>query len=70
MPKAIAEVETFLKKKILGSTDLADSEKILIKKGQAFYVTEYSPDRNQHLALTLASPFTALDGKSQLQKVR
>jgi len=69
MPKAIAEVETFLKKKLLGSTDLANSEKILLKKGQAFYVTEYSPDRNQHLALTLASPFTALDGKSQLQKV-
>jgi len=69
MPKAIAEVDTFLKKKILGSSDLADSEKIFIKKGQAFFVTEYSPDRNQHLALTLASPFTAKDGKSQLQKV-
>jgi len=69
MPKAIAEADTFLKKKLLGSTDLADSEKIFIKKGQTFFVTEYSPDRNQHLFLTLASPFSALDGKSQLQKV-
>jgi hypothetical protein len=69
MPKAIAQADTFLKKKLLGSTDLADSEKILIKKDQAFFVTEYNHDRNQHLFLTLASPLTALDGKSQLQKV-
>ncbi len=69
MPKAIAQADTFLKKKLLGSTDLADSEKIFIKKDQAFYVTEYSPDRNQHLFLTLASPFPAKDGKTQLQKV-
>jgi hypothetical protein len=69
MPKAIAEADTFLKKKLLGSTDLANSEKILVKKGQEFFVTEYSPDRNQHLLLTLASPFSAMDGKSQLQKV-
>lgn len=68
MPKAIAEADTFLKKKLLGSTDLADSEKIFIKRGRNFF-TEYSPDRNQHLFLTLASPFPALDGKSQLQKV-
>jgi hypothetical protein len=27
MPKAIAEADTFLKKRLLGSTDLADSEK-------------------------------------------
>ena len=69
MPKAIAQADTFLKKKLLGSTDLADSEKIFIKKDQAFFVTEYNHDRNQHLFLTLASPLTALDGKSQLQKV-
>ncbi len=69
MPKAIAQADTFLKKKLLGSTDLADSEKIFIKKDFAFYITEYSPDRNQHLLLTLASPFTAKDGKTQLQKV-
>jgi hypothetical protein len=31
MPKAIAQADTFLKKKLLGSTDLADSEKIFIK---------------------------------------
>ncbi len=69
MPKAIAQADTFLKKKLLGSTDLADSEKIFIKKDQAFFVTEYSPDRNQHLLLTLASPFPTKDGKAQLQKV-
>jgi hypothetical protein len=69
MPKVIVQADTFLKKKLLGATDLADSEKIFIKKDQAFYVTEYSPDRNQHLLLTLASPLFAKDGKSQLQKV-
>ncbi len=69
MPKAIAQADTFLKKKLLGSADLADSEKIFIKKDQAFFVTEYNPDRNQHLALTLASSFTAKDGKTPLQKV-
>ncbi len=69
MPKAIAEADTFLKKKLLGATDLADSEKIFIKKGQAFYITEYCPDRNQHLLLTLASPLPAKDGKTKLQKV-
>lgn len=69
MPKAIVEADTFLKKKLLGATDLANSEKIFIKKGQAFYVTEYCPDRNQHLLLTLASPFNAIDGKTPLQKV-
>ena len=69
MPKVIVQADTFLKKKLLGVTDLADSEKIFIKKDQAFYVTEYSPDRNQHLLLTLASPLFAKDGKSQLQKV-
>ncbi|MBD2177451.1 C39 family peptidase [Pseudanabaena sp. FACHB-1998] len=69
MPKAIAEADTFLKKKLLGSTDLADSEKIFIKKGQTFFVTEYGPDRNQHLSMTLASPLPAKDGKTMLQKV-
>ncbi len=69
MPKAIAEADTFLKKKLLGSTDLADSEKIFVKKGQAFFVTEYSPDRNQHILLTLASPLSAMDNDAKLQKV-
>lgn len=69
MPKAIAEADTFLKKKLLGSTDLANSEKIFVKKGQTFFVTEYSPDRNQHLLLTLASPLSAMDQESKLQKV-
>jgi hypothetical protein len=69
MPKAIAQADTFLKKNLLGSADLADSEKIFIKKDQAFFVTEYSPDRNQHLLLTLASPLTTKDGKTRIQKV-
>ncbi|MDX2254055.1 MAG: C39 family peptidase [Pseudanabaenaceae cyanobacterium bins.39] len=69
MPKAIAEADTFLKKKLLGSTDLADSEKILIKKGQEFFFTEYDPDRNQHLLLNLASPLTTMDKQTRLQKV-
>ena len=69
MPKAIAQADTFLKKSLLGSADLADSEKIFIKKDQAFFVTEYSPDRNQHLLLTLASPLTTKDGKTRIQKV-
>ncbi|PZU98305.1 MAG: hypothetical protein DCE90_04085 [Pseudanabaena sp.] len=69
MPKAIAEVDTLLKKKLLGSSDLADSEKIFIKKGQSFFVTEYSPDRNQHLSMTLASPMLAMNGQTKLQDV-
>jgi len=69
MPKAIAEADTFLKKSLVGSSDLANSEKIFLKKGHEFFVTEYSPDRNQHLLLTLASPVTTMDGKTKIQKV-
>ncbi|HEY9658984.1 MAG TPA: C39 family peptidase [Allocoleopsis sp.] len=69
MPKVIVDVDTFLKKRLLGASDLADSEKRLVKQGQSFFVTQYVPDRNQHLMLTLASPFPAQDGKSQLQIV-
>jgi len=69
MPKALAEANTFLKKRLLGSSDLADSEKILIKKGQSFYFTQYSPDRNQHLQMTLASPMLTMNGQVKLQNV-
>ncbi len=69
MPKAIAEFDTVLKKQLLGSEDLTPAEKILVPKGTSFFVTEYAPDRNQHLLLTLASPLTAQDGQSKLQKV-
>ncbi len=69
MPKAITEADTFLKKRVLGSSDLADSEKIFVPKGKEFYVTDFAPDRNQHLALQLASPIMAMDGKTPLQQV-
>lgn len=69
MPKAIIEVDTFLKKRVLGSSDLADSEKVFVRKGATFDVTEYAPDRSQHLFLRLATPVTARDSKTQLQSV-
>ena len=69
MPKATVEANTFLKKRVLGSSDLTDSEKIFVAKGSTFYVTEFSPDRNQHLFLKLASPMTAKDGKTKLEAV-
>ncbi|MEB3337934.1 MAG: C39 family peptidase [Leptolyngbyaceae bacterium] len=69
MPKAIVEANTFLKQRLLGSEDLADSEKIFVAKGSSFFVTEYNPDRNQHLYMTLASPLLAKDGTTKLEKV-
>ncbi|WP_204152502.1 C39 family peptidase [Leptolyngbya sp. CCY15150] len=69
MPKAIAELNTVLKKEVLGSGDLADSEKIYVPQGQAFFVSDYSPDRNQHMRLVLASPLTAQDKVHKLQVV-
>jgi hypothetical protein len=69
MPKVFVDQDTFLKKKLLGASDLADSEKIFMAKGSTFSVTDYEPARNQHLSLVLASPLTAKDGKSKLQDV-
>ncbi|MGI0485267.1 C39 family peptidase [Pantanalinema rosaneae CENA516] len=69
MPKLIIEVDTFLKKRVLGSSDLADSEKVFVRKGTTFDVVEYAPDRSQHLFLKLAEPVAARDGKTQLQVV-
>lgn len=69
MPKVIVEESTFLKKQLLGSQDLADSEKIFVSKGSEFLVTKYAPDRNQHLYLVLASPKMAQDDKTKLQEV-
>lgn len=69
MPKVFVEADTFLKKKLLGATDLTDSEKLFVPKGREFSVTHYAPDRNQHLLMTLASPLLAQDGKSKLEKV-
>ncbi len=69
MPKAVAQVETFLKKKVLPSQDLTNAEKIVVPQGQEFFVSAYAPDRNQHLALTLASPLLCADGKTRMQNV-
>ncbi len=69
MPKATIEFDTFLKKRAIGSGDLADSEKIFLPKGKEISVVEFAPDRNQHLFIKLASPLTAKDGKTKLQDV-
>ncbi|PSB25713.1 C39 family peptidase [Stenomitos frigidus] len=69
MLKITVKTDTFFKKRLLGSSDLADSEKVLVSKGSSFAVTESAPDRNQHLLLKLASPLTAKDGTSKLQSV-
>ncbi len=69
MPKAIAEFPTILKKFILGSEDLSNSEKIFVPKGHVFYVLEAVPDRNQHLYMVLASPLTTQDRTTRLQIV-
>ena len=67
--KVVTEVDTFLKQKVLGSGDLADSEKAPFSKNSQFEVLEYAPDRNQHVLLMLAQPVIAKDGKTQLNKV-
>ncbi len=67
--KVITEVDTFLKNKVLGSGDLADSEKAVFSRNSQIEVLEYAPDRNQHVMLVLAQPITANDGKTQLNKV-
>lgn len=68
MPKAIAEGNTYLKAKILGSQDLKNSEKIYVPKGHVFYVSRYAPAQNQHTFLELASPMTTMDGKTRLEE--
>lgn len=69
MPKATALGDTFLKASILGSQDLRDSEKIKVPKGHVFYVSRFSPDRDQHTCMTLASPLTSMDGETRIQEV-
>ncbi len=69
MPKVTVKAATFLKKRVLGASDLADAEKIFVPKGSSFFVTEFAPDRNQHLFLKLASPMTAKDSVNKLQAV-
>lgn len=69
MPKAIVEWDTYLKKYVMSSQDLKNSEKIFFPKDHEFYVTKYAPDRDQHLLLELASPVTTMDGTTKLQTV-
>ena len=69
MLKVTVKTNTFFKKRLLGSSDLADSEKIFVSKGSSLDLAESAPDRNQHLFLKLASPLTAKDGINKLQTV-
>lgn len=69
MPKVTVKADTFLKKRVLGANDLTDAEKLFMSKGSSFSITEFAPDRNQHLLLKLASPMTAKDGITKLQTV-
>jgi hypothetical protein len=69
MPKAVILTSTFLKRRVAESTQLSDAEKIFMPQGKEFAVTEFFPDRGQHLRLTLASPLTANDGSTKLQTV-
>ncbi|MGF1521995.1 MAG: C39 family peptidase [Leptolyngbyaceae cyanobacterium] len=69
MPKAIAEENTYLKAKILGSQDLKNSEKIYVPKGHVFYVNRYAPSQNQHTFLELASPLNTMDGETRMRDV-
>lgn len=69
MLKVIVEADTFLKQKLLSAQDLHDAEKCFVSKGQSLEVLEYSPDRNQHLSLKLATSLIAKDGKTRLEQV-
>jgi len=69
MPQATVNADTFLKKSIVAASELPDTDKVSLEKGKTFTVSEFNPDRNQHMRLMLASPFTAKDGKSKLQEV-
>jgi hypothetical protein len=63
------EVNTILKRRILSSADLADSEKINLLKGAQLEIDDWAPDCNQHISLELAKPAIAQDGKTQLKQV-
>ena len=69
MPKAKALGNTFLKAEPIPSSDLSDKEKIYVPEGHEFYIYRYAPDRNQHVFMELASPFTTLDRETKIQKV-
>ncbi|MEM6837779.1 MAG: C39 family peptidase [Cyanobacteria bacterium P01_C01_bin.120] len=69
MPKAKALGNTFLKAQPISSTDLTSKEKIYVPEGHEFYIYRYAPDRNQHISMELASPFTTMDGVTKIQNV-
>lgn len=69
MATVICTQSTVLKKRLVGSYDLADSEKILRAKDSRFSAITVTPDRNQHLKCKLASPLEAADGKAKISVV-
>ena len=62
-------VTSFFKTKVLGSQELADQEKALIPAGTVLRAHAATPDRNQHIRLSLAAPVTAHDGVTPLSDV-
>jgi hypothetical protein len=68
MPKVIVEESTVFKTSVIGSDELALSEKTSVIKGTVLMVTDYSPARNQHIWLQFDMPLTAADGTTQLQE--
>jgi hypothetical protein len=69
MPKATINADTFLKRRIIAANDLPDADKIFMEQGKSFSVSEFNPERNQHIRLMLASPLTTKDGKTKIQEV-
>jgi len=68
MPKIIIGTNTVFKKKLLGSSDLTNSEKVLLTKGTKLDVREVAPDRNKHFLVEMTNPLVALDGKSSFHQ--
>ncbi|MEB3124558.1 MAG: C39 family peptidase [Synechococcales bacterium] len=68
MPKIIIGTNTVFKKRLLGTLDLTDSEKVLLPKGTELDVREVAPDRNKHFLVQMAAPLVALDDKSSFQQ--
>ncbi|MDB9527068.1 C39 family peptidase [Oscillatoria sp. CS-180] len=69
MPTVTANATTVLKAKNIHSTELQDSEKIVVPEGQEFFVTHFGPDQNNHMSMRLASPLLAADRSTKLQEV-
>jgi putative chitinase len=52
--KIIATADTFLKKKVVQSVELAENEKVAVKKGQSYGVTSHVTTRSNHVQVELA----------------